>query len=400
MFEHLRSALQSLTSNKTRAGLTMLGVIIGVLAVVLLVSVGDGARVYLDSTLSSIGTNLLFVTPGRRETRGGFSHPQSGSAKPLTMDDVHALERQTHLLTSVCPIVEGGGAVRYGGRTRDTMVAGVGESFGVLRSMTINIGTHISSEDVDARRRVAVLGRTVVRELFGNENPLGKAIRVANGRFRVIGVLEPKGSTFGADMDDLVLIPATSAEDLFGQEFLTSILTAVRSREDAAPAMEEIEQTLARRRHGERTFTVMSQDDLMNVFGSLTSAMTLALLAIASVSLIVGGIGIMNIMFVSVRERTREIGLRRALGATRGDVLLQFLVESLVLSSTGGLIGLAIGVVVIAGVNRYFPDVPLRLSAWIAAVAFGAAFVVGVVSGVVPARRAARLDPVEALRYE
>ena len=194
--------------------------------------------------------------------------------------------------------------------------------------------------------------------------------------------------------------PATTAMDQFGQTHLSQLLTAARSKEDTASAVEEIEEVLARRRNGERVFTIQSQDDLLKTFGALTAAMTLMLLAIASVSLVVGGIGIMNIMLVSVRERTREIGVRRAVGATRGDVLWQFLLEAVVISTIGGAIGLGLGAAIVAVVTKYAPDVPLRLSGWIAAVAFGSSFVVGVVSGVVPARRAAALDPVDALRYE
>ena len=400
MFEHILSALLALTANKIRAGLTMLGVVIGVLAVTLLVSVGDGARAYLDQTLSSLGTNLLTVQPGKRETRGGFGPHGSTTTRPLTMDDVRAIERQATLLRGVSPIVTGGGTVRFENRQRDTLVFGVGASFPELRNMDVDVGVFVREEDVSARRRVAVVGRTVARELFGTENPLGKPIRVADGRFRVVGILEAKGTSLGFDLDDLVFIPATTAMDLFGQEQLAQIVTAARSKTEVAAAVDELREVLMRRRNGEETFTIQSQDDLIGVFGSLTDAMTAALLAIASVSLLVGGIGIMNIMLVSVRERTREIGVRRALGATRQDILLQFLIEALVLATLGGLLGLALGGGVVAFVNAVAPDIPLLLSPWIAAIAFGASFVVGIVSGVVPARRAALLDPVEALRYE
>jgi putative ABC transport system permease protein len=401
VFDHFLSAFQALAANKIRAGLTMLGVVIGVLAVTLLVSVGDGARAYLDQTLSGLGTNLLNILPGRRETRGGFGGPPAGNvARPLTMDDARALERQATLLRAVSPIVSGGGAIRFETRQRDTLVFGVGPAFSDLRNMHVDVGTFVRQEDLDARRRVAIIGRTVARELFGSDNPLGKPIRIADGRFRIIGVLEQKGTTMGMDLDDLVFIPATTAQDLFSQEHLTQILTAARSKDEVRAATEEAEEILARRRNGEKTFTIQSMDDLISVFGTLTSAMTAALLAIASVSLVVGGIGIMNIMLVSVRERTREIGVRRALGATQQDVLLQFLIEALVLASLGGLVGLGLGSGVVALVNRWAPDVPLKLSPWIAAIAFGASFVVGVVSGVLPARRAASLEPVEALRYE
>jgi len=400
MLDHLLTALAALRANKVRSVLTMLGVIIGVLAVTLLVSVGDGARVYLDRTLTSIGTNLLTVQPGRRETRGGFGPPAGNVAKPLTMDDVRALQRQSGLLRGVTGTITGAGSVRYLARERDTLVFGVGPAFTDLRNMNVDVGSFVRDEDVTSRRRVVVLGRTIVKELFGDENPLGKPIRVADGRFRVVGVMETHGSSFGFDMDDMVFIPVTAAEDLFAQDHVTQIITAARSKDDVKQAMEEIDQILARRRNGQINFTVQSQDDLMSAFGTLTTGLTWALLAIASVSLVVGGIGIMNIMLVSVRERTREIGVRRALGATRSDILWQFLIEAVALAAVGGLVGLGLGFGIVALLNRLVPDLPLRLSAWIAAVAFGAAFVVGVVSGVVPARRAARLDPVDALRYE
>jgi putative ABC transport system permease protein len=401
MTEHILSALLALSANKIRSALTMLGVVIGVLAVTLLVGVGDGARAYLDRTLTGLGTNLLNVVPGRTETRGGVGPPPTqGISRPLTMDDVRALERQSTLLRGVSPVVLAGGAVRYLNRQRDTTVLGVGPTFSDLRNMHVDRGDFIREEDLESRRRIAVLGRRVVRELFGDESPLGQPVRIGGGRFRVVGVMESKGRSLGFDLDDLVFVPATTAMDLYNLEQLSQILCAARTKEEAHDASSEIEDILARRRNGERVFTIQSQDDLLKTFGALTGAMTLMLLAIASISLVVGGIGIMNIMLVSVRERTREIGVRRAVGATQSDVLWQFLLEAVVISTIGGALGLGLGALITALVQRYAPDVPIVLSPWIAVVAFGSSFVVGVFSGVVPARRAAQLDPVDALRYE
>jgi putative ABC transport system permease protein len=245
-----------------------------------------------------------------------------------------------------------------------------------------------------------VLGRTVIGELFGDENPLGRTIKVSDTEFRVIGVMEHKGTTLGFDLDDLVFIPETTAMDLFAQDGLTHLLIRARDKVSVDAAIEEVTEILKRRHNDQVDFTIISQDDMLATVNGILATMSAVLLIIGGVALVVGGIGIANIMLVSVRERTREIGVRRAVGAKRRHILLQFLLEAVVISLLGGVIGLIIGAGIIALVRRFLPSLPINLSPEVVAIAIGFSALVGVLSGVMPARRAASLDPVEALRYE
>lgn len=391
--------MDALRANKMRAFLTTLGVIIGVLSVILLVSLGEGARMYLGETFAGMGSNLLQVTPGRRETKG-FGAPPVSTVHKLTREDELALRHRASTLDGVSGLVNGGGTIRYLNRRRDTFVLGVGARFDEIRSMRVDQGRFFAEEDIDAHRRFAVLGRTVIRELFGEENPLGKVIKVADGEFRVIGLMETKGTTLGFDMDDLVFVPSTTAMDLFAMDGLSNLLARARDKVSVEPAIEEMTDIL-RRRHGEVVdFSVISQDDMLATVNGIMATMSLLLLAIAGVSLLVGGIGIANIMLVSVRERTREIGVRRAVGAKRRHILWQFLLEAIVISLLGGLVGLLTGGGLIGVAGLLIPNLPLHLSLDIVLVAIGFSALVGVLSGVIPAQRAANLDPVEALRYE
>ena len=297
-------------------------------------------------------------------------------------------------------MVNGGGTIRYLNRRRDTFVLGVGARFDEIRQMRVDQGRFFAEEDIDAHRRFVVLGRTVVSELFGEENPLGKVIKVADGEFRIIGIMEHKGNTLGFDLDDLVLVPSTTAMDLFAVDGLTNLLVRARDKANVEPAVEEITSILRRRHNDVVDFTVVSQDDMLATVNGIMATMSLVLIAIASISLVVGGIGIANIMLVSVRERTREIGVRRAVGAKKHHILLQFLLESVVISLLGGLIGLSLGALIIFVARLAVPDLPISLSVNIVLTAVGFSAAVGVLSGVVPAQRASNLDPVEALRYE
>jgi putative ABC transport system permease protein len=349
-----------------------------------------------------LGTNLLNVIPGRtRDARGLRSAPASGIARPLTMDDVRAIERQATLLRGVSPMVMGGGTVRYKQPQRDTMVLGVGPAFSDLRNMHVDLGEFVRERGRRLAAARGVLGRTRRARALRRREPLGQPIRLAGGRFRVVGSWRRRGTLARLRPRRPGVHPRHLGDGPVQSRPPVAAARGGAVQGGRARGVRRDRAVLARRRNGEKTFTIQSQDDLLKTFGALTAAMTLMLLAIASISLVVGGIGIMNIMLVSVRERTREIGVRRAVGATKSDILWQFLLESVVISSIG---------------RRHRPrhrrvhralaqalrslDVPVALSPWIAAVAFGSSFVVGVLSGVVPRGAPRSSTQVDALRYE
>ncbi len=400
LVELFLTALDTIRAAKLRAFLTTLGVVIGVLAVILLVGLGEGVRAYIGDTFASLGSNVIQIAPGKRDTKGGVQPPMSGVAHKLTPEDEQDIERRVYTLDGVSGIVQGAGTLRYENRRRDSMAFGVGERFGDMRNMHVDSGRFFTAEDLDAHRRYAIIGRVIQDELFGDVNPLGKTLKINTTEFRVIGILEHKGQSLGFDMDDLVLIPSTTALDLYSLDGYTSIMVRARDKANTQASIEDVTDVLKRRHNGQVDFTVVSQDDLLATVNSIMSMMTGVLLAIASIALVVGGIGIANIMLVSVRERTREIGVRRAVGATKNTILFQFLVEAVVIATLGGLIGLGLGAVIIAVARVAVPGLPVQLSPWIVFTALGFSGLVGVLSGVMPARSAAKLDPVEALRYE
>jgi putative ABC transport system permease protein len=396
--EYLRVSLEALASNPIRSLLTMLGVIIGVASVIMLVSIGEGAKSYIRSELMGIGSNLLVINPGKTETTG-MMHPPSGVHK-LTLDDLRAIEKRATALVGATPLVVSSAPVKFENRTRDVIVIGTDDKFQDIRNLHVEIGSFLTPADVEARRKVAVIGRTVKKELFRDANPLGESLKIGDAPFRVIGIMEKKGMTLGFDIDDLVFIPVETAQELFDQDGITEILAQVVNENEIDRAKEQIRRTLIRRHAGEEDFSIVTQQAMLSTAQGILNTFTYVLGGIASISLLVGGIGIMNIMLVSVRERTREIGLRKAVGASERDILIQFVIESVTLSVVGGLIGIALGAGIAYGARAAFPVIPVAVTAWSIVTAFAFALLVGVFFGIYPAMKAARLNPIDALRYE
>ena len=394
-------AIDSIRSNKLRSFLTTLGVVIGVTSVILLVAIGEGLRTYLTDIFAGMGSNLLFVTSGKRDTRGGGGHGALSTVRKLTMDDVRALRQRSFNIVGVAPRVIGGGEVENGPLARESVVLGTDDAFLAVHNLSIATGRFLSREDSEGKRRVVVIGRTVAKELFGELSPLGRTIKVAGARHRIVGTMARKGQSLGVDYDEVVIVPVTIAMDLFNLDGLSALSIKAGNKTNLEPAIADIKRILKHRHNNREDFTVISQADLLETANRITSTMTLVLLGLASISLLVGGIGIMNIMLVSVRERTREIGVRKAVGARRLDILVQFLIESVMVSLLGGLIGLLLGSAIALGITSAVPEFPPpKITLWAVLVAFGFSVAVGVFFGVAPARKAANLDPIAALRYE
>ena len=397
-------ATKSILKNKMRTLLTMLGIIIGVGAVIVMVAVGQGAKSEIQRRIDNLGTNMIVVT--QAATRQGGVSQGAGSAGRLTIDDYLALQREGLLLSHVSPVVVAPSQIIGNGTNWRSLVDGVSLDYQAIRDWTIASGRYFDQSDLQTRRKVAVIGKTVADNLFPGQDPVGAQIRVRNEPFQVIGVLAPKGQTAeGTDQDDLVLAPYTTVQTRLsgGFSFLPQILASTASKEDLPAAQEEIRQIL-RGSHKlpsymDDDFTVRNQTDLAEAAQGTTSVMTMLLAAIASISLLVGGIGIMNIMLASVLERIREIGVRRAVGATRRDVLFQFLSEAVLISVAGGVAGILVGAGLSAGIEK-FAGIQTVVSFVSVAVAFSVSITVGLAFGIMPAYRAARQDPVVCLRYE
>jgi putative ABC transport system permease protein len=399
----VKLALQAIKKNKMRATLTMLGIIIGVAAVIVMVAIGSGARARIRSQINNLGTNMIVITPGSANTAGVS---QGAQAFPtLSLDDVTKIRSEAQYVTAVSPVVVSRSQVVAQSGNWRTMINGVDTDYQSIRDWQTDDGAFFGADDVRGQRAVAVIGHTVAQRLFGDNEPVGQDIQIAKAPFKIVGVLTAKGQTAsGSDSDDVIFVPyTTAATRLNGKNRIPQIVASAGSEQDIPAAQDEI-RGLVRESHrlssgDEDDFTVRNQTDLAQAAESSTRVMTLLLAAIASISLLVGGIGIMNIMLVSVTERTREIGIRLAIGARGSDVLTQFLVESIVMGILGGAIGLAAGVTG-AKVLGHFTGWETVISPIVMLIAIGFSGAVGVFFGYYPARKAAALNPIQALRYE
>ena len=390
--EAFRVAVTALRANRLRSLLTMLGVIIGVAAVVVLVAIGSGAKREVEQQVEGLGSNLILVVPGR------IDFNSAPSVSRLQLEDVEFLGRVVGDTRAVATTVSSGEAVRVGSREVFSTVNGVNENVPYVFNRPLARGSYITRTDVDTRRRVVVLGSSAADKLFGDVDPLGRQVSVAGVRFRVVGVFAEVGSTFGVSRDDEVHVPVTAAQRLFGVDRIDALAVKSPSTTAIEPLQARLVDALQEKYDGEE-FSAVTQTQILGTIGRILGLLTLVLAAIAAISLLVGGVGVSNIMLVSVRERTREIGLRKALGARQRDILLQFLVEAVLLTTIGGVIGIGLGVGSSLLIDAVSP-LPAVIAWWSPALAFAVSAAVGVFFGVVPARRAGRLDPVVALRTD
>ncbi len=393
-------AIRAIRRNVLRSFLTILGIVIGVAAVIVMVTLGDGATAQVTQQIANLGSNLLIISPGKR-----MGPMQSSGAASFTVDDAEAMQRDISSLVAVAPIASKGMTSVYGNSNWSTQVNGSTNDFFMARNSKAQAGRLFNDSELRSGAATCVIGGTVRTKLFGNQDPIGATIRLQNISCQVVGLLESKGqSSMGTDQDDLVVIPLrTFHRRISGNQDVNLIQVSVRDGVSTTRVQQDIERLMRERRHlsssDENNFSVMDMKEITSMLTSTTKIMTALLSAVGAVSLLVGGIGIMNIMLVSVTERTREIGIRLAIGAFEREVLMQFLVEAAVLSSFGGLVGIVLAIVssvVLASIL----GLPFIFNAQIVAVAFIFSTVIGLVFGYFPARKAAQLDPIEALRYE
>ena len=400
----IKIALRALANNKLRGFLTMLGIIIGVASVITMLAIGQGSKRSIQAQISEMGSNMIMIHPGA-DVRGGVRQDAS-AMETLKLEDYQNIVDETRYVSAVSPSVNSSGQAIYGANNAPTTVYGISPDYLEIRRYKVGYGDMFTEQDIQTAAKVCVVGKTVVDNLFtGGENPVGKVIRFQKLPFRIVGVLESKGyNSMGMDQDDLILAPYTTIQKkVLAITHLQGITCSALKEEYTDQATSEITEIL-RRNHklkesDDDDFTIRSQQELSTMLTSTTDMMTVLLAAVAGISLLVGGIGIMNIMYVSVTERTREIGLRMSIGAKGIDILAQFLIESILISVTGGLIGVVLGVGAALVVNAV-AHFPIYIQPWSVVLSFAVCTVTGVFFGWYPAKKAAQLDPIEAIRYE
>lgn len=398
--EIFRLSIEALLSQKIRAFLTILGMVIGVAAVVLLVSIGNGAKTFVTGQLEGLGTNFIVVQPGKTDKKTSFGPPIGAAQRKMTLADVQAIEKRSFNLEAVTGLVLGTTTVRYDENIANVSVFGTNDQFLRIFNLKAGLGQFFSREDDDNGRRVVALGSKVAKNLFGDEPALGKQIKLNQREFRVIGIMAKTGNKLGLNLDDFAFIPTTAALRTFNDDKLFGIRAKARSRSSLDEAVEEIRSIMKERRDGEEDFTIATQKEMMETLDSILSMLTYVLTGIATISMIVGGIGIMNIMLVNVSERISEIGIRRAVGARQRDIVKQFLAEAIALSLTGGMLGLLMAFTITSIGSFFYPAFDMRPPSWILAPAFLLSVFVGIIFGVWPAFKAARIQTLDALRHE
>ncbi len=394
--ESIKVALDSLIANKMRSFLTMLGVIIGVAAVILLVSIGQGVTSSITKEIEELGSNILNVVPGRIGFGQGKGSIPTYENK-LTYKEALLVEKEVKGIVGVTPVIEANLNIKYKNDTRRVYSMGVTPDFPKVRNWKVVQGRFFSLSHVNGAKRVVGLGQTVINDLFGEEKAIGKRVVINGQKFKIIGIMEKKGSFMGMDMDDIAFVPITVIERLTGLDKLSGIVVQVKKAESVKKVSRQIERVLLKRLSRD-DFTVMSQEAMLSALQRVLGTLTLMLGGLAGISLLVGGIGIMNIMLVSVTERTREIGIRKAVGAKTYDIMLQFIVESVFLSLFGGAIGILVGYLGSLAIEKFL--VATEVTPWSVVLAFLFSASVGIFFGVYPAYRAAKVDPIIALRYE
>ncbi len=395
----------ALLSNKARSGLTILGIIIGIGSVIALISIGQGATGSIESRIKSLGSNLVMVTPGMQRAQGYQVSSGRGSAQNLTLDDAEAIQKEISSVKAIAPEISSRYQITAKGTNTNTQVVGATSSYTSVRNLEIDLGVFISDQSQKSLSKVAVLGPTTRNDLFGEEaDPIGQTIRIKGIEFKVIGLTKSKGTSGFGSQDDMIFVPLSTAQRfLSGSERLSTISVEAVDQKSMTLMQEDITSLMLSRHNilnpQLADFSVMNQTDIMASASSITNTLTMLLAAIAGISLVVGGIGIMNMMLTTVTERTREIGLRKAIGAKKKDITLQFLTESVMLTFVGGVVGVIIGWAVSFGVSQ-FGGIATKVSLMSILLAFGVSAAIGIIFGYYPANRASKLNSIDALRYE